>query len=117
MIEDFTAEPIICPATRWSVELKACVAKRTKRHDFPDKKLANDSFTHNLNSLVGVAGLQPLLNAEMATDPAFSVNWAIVKDWNPESRYNIQTAAAARGLYKAINDRRHGVLRWLELHW
>ena len=51
--------------------LKACVAKRTRRYDFPDRKLASDSFTHNLNALVGVAGLQTLLSAEMARDPAF----------------------------------------------
>jgi hypothetical protein len=38
--------------------LKAGVAKRTRRHDFPDKKLAMDSFTDNLNSLVGSVGFQ-----------------------------------------------------------
>src|ERR1043166_3765187 len=70
--------------------LKACVARRTRRYDFPDKKLALDSFTHNLNSLVGVAGLQTLLSVEIARDPSFSVNWAIVKDWKPDSRYSIQ---------------------------
>lgn len=97
--------------------LKACLAKQTRKYDFPNKKLANDSYTHNLNSLVGVAGLQVSLNLEMNKDPAFSVNWAIVKDWNTESRYDIQTAAAARGLYKAVSDKGHGVMRWLELHW
>ena len=97
--------------------LKACLAKQTKRHDFPNKKLANDCYTHNLNTVVGVAGLQAALSAEMVRDPAFSVNWAIVKDWNPESRYSIQTAALAKGLYKAATDSRHGVMRWLELHW
>jgi HEPN domain-containing protein len=28
--------------------LKACIAKRTQEHDFPDKKLVNDSHTHDL---------------------------------------------------------------------
>ena len=34
----------------YSVEcaLKACIAKQTQEHDFPDKKLVNESHTHNL---------------------------------------------------------------------
>jgi HEPN domain-containing protein len=28
--------------------LKACIAKRTREHDFADKKLVNDSHTHDL---------------------------------------------------------------------
>ena len=37
--------------------LKACVARQVKRFDFPDKFLANKVFTHNLEKLVGLAGL------------------------------------------------------------
>jgi hypothetical protein len=38
----------------YSVECahKACIAKSTNRHDFPDKKRANESYTHNLTHLV-----------------------------------------------------------------
>jgi hypothetical protein len=44
----------------YSVEcaLKACIAKRTNRHDFPDKKRANESYTHNLTQLVITAKLE-----------------------------------------------------------
>lgn len=59
--------------------LKSCIAKRTKVHDFPDKRIVNDSYTHNLNQLVRVAGLQPALDLEMRRDADFGVNWAIVK--------------------------------------
>lgn len=38
--------------------LKACIAKKTKRYDFPNKRIAIDSYTHDLNQLVRVAGLQ-----------------------------------------------------------
>jgi len=38
--------------------LKACIAKRTQRYDFPDKRTVNESFTHNLEKLVQVIGLQ-----------------------------------------------------------
>jgi len=37
--------------------LKACIAKQTKRYDFPDKKRVRDVFTHNLETLVKVAEL------------------------------------------------------------
>ena len=38
----------------YSVEcaLKACIAKNTKKFDFPDKKSIEQSFTHELTKLV-----------------------------------------------------------------
>lgn len=36
--------------------LKSCVAKQVKRYDFPDKKIANEAFTHDLEKLMKVAG-------------------------------------------------------------
>lgn len=97
--------------------LKACIAKQTKRYDFPNKKIAIDSYTHDLNQLVRVAGLQAALAAEIRRDANFEVNWAIVKDWGEESRYERHDAAAAKGLYLAIAATKHGVLKWLKRHW
>jgi HEPN domain-containing protein len=97
--------------------LKACIAKQTKRYDFPNKRIAIDSYTHDLNQLIRVAGLQPHLETEMRRDADFAVNWAIVKDWSEESRYARHDAAAAKGLCSAIAEPRHGVLRWLKRHW
>lgn len=97
--------------------LKSCIAKKTKVHDFPDKRIVNDSYTHNLNQLVRVAGLQPALDLEMRRDANFAVNWAIVKDWNEDSRYERHDAAVAKGLYLPASDKKHGVLRWLKHHW
>ena len=44
----------------YSVEcaLKACVAKQIRKHDFPDRKLIQDSYTHDLNKLLGLAGVR-----------------------------------------------------------
>ena len=97
--------------------LKACIAKQTKRYDFPNKKIAIDSYTHDLNQLVRVAGLQAALAEEIRRHANFEVNWAIVKDWGEESRYERHDAAAAKGLYLAIADTKHGVLKWLKRHW
>jgi hypothetical protein len=43
----------------YSVEcgLKACVAKQIREHDFPDRQFVLDSYTHDLNRLIGLAGL------------------------------------------------------------
>jgi HEPN domain-containing protein len=66
--------------------LKSYIAKQTKRHDFPNKKIVNESYTHNLIQLVRVAGLQTALDQEMQRDAIFVVNWTIVKDWAEDSR-------------------------------
>lgn len=97
--------------------LKACLAKQTKEHDFPNKKIANDSYTHNLSQLIRVAGLQSVLDEEMDRDSKFAVNWAIVKDWSEESRYEIHSSRAAHALYLAVTDKNHGVHKWLKRHW
>jgi HEPN domain len=97
--------------------LKACIARNTKRHDFPDKKTVNDSYSHNLESLVKVASLAALLQQEAQTDPAFNSNWATVKDWSEESRYRLNSEKEARDLYRAVTDRQHGVMRWIRQHW
>jgi hypothetical protein len=37
--------------------LKACIAKKTKRYDFPDKATVQDSYTHDLIKLIKISGL------------------------------------------------------------
>ena len=105
--------------TGYAVEcgLKACIARKTKRFDFPERKIVIDSYSHDLQQLIKVSGLQGALDLEVRRDPAFEVNWAIVKDWNEGSRYTRHDAQAAASLVNAVTDRRHGVLRWLRRHW
>jgi HEPN domain-containing protein len=98
--------------------LKACIAKRINRHDFPDKKLINDSYTHDLTKLVGIAALKSRLDAAHAADKAFRLNWEVVRDWSEEDRYNPNISRDdARELYSAIIKRRTGVMTWLRSHW
>jgi hypothetical protein len=103
----------------YSVEcaLKACIAKKTRRHDFPDKKTVNDSYSHNLTALVAVAGLNTLWQDEMTSDPEFALNWTTLKDWSEERRYRLSTKKEARDLYRAAVSRQHGVLRWIRQYW
>lgn len=96
--------------------LKACIARRTRRHDFPDKKIVDASYTHNLTDLLRVAGLQPQLATSMQEDRALEVNWTVVKDWNVATRYERRARQQASDLIKAISGQ-HGVLQWVRQHW
>jgi len=97
--------------------LKACIAKQTKQYDFPDRKTVVDSYTHDLTRLVKTAELEGVLEKDMAQDKDLADNWAIIRDWSEESRYQKHSEKEAHDLYYAIADRKNGVLQWIEQHW
>lgn len=97
--------------------LKACIARGTMRHDFPDRKRVDASHTHSLRELVRVANLEAMLYAAEAQDRAFSDNWEVVQQWSEQSRYLRTDSLKARKLVDAISNRRHGVMRWLTQYW
>ena len=97
--------------------LKACIAKKTQRYDFPNKVTANASWSHSPRKLVQAAGLQTALDAENSRDSKFAANWNVVVDWSEQSRYINTDQRKAEEIIRAISDRRHGVLRWLRHHW
>lgn len=97
--------------------LKACIARQTQRHDFPDRRVVNASWTHDLAILVRTAKLDEQLGHELRTNEAFVLNWSIVKDWTEESRYERRSKEEAEQLYAAITDREGGVLRWVRRYW
>jgi HEPN domain-containing protein len=104
----------------YSVEcaLKACIAKQVRQYDFPDRKLANEVFTHDLEKLMKLSGLAPELDRETRTNKILELNWAVVKDWSELSRYEIGISAAqARDLYSACTARKDGVLNWVKQRW
>lgn len=97
--------------------LKACIAKQTKRYDFPDKDAVNASYTHNLSNLVKTAGLWQTLVKEIKSNKNFESNWAVVKDWTESSRYEKLSEKKAKDLYSAVTNRKHGVLQWIKQYW
>lgn len=97
--------------------LKACIAKLVSQHDFPDKKLANDSHPHDLEVLVRVAELEEARKAAFAASGVLHRNWAIVRDWNERSRYERHSLGKAKELYAAITDPQNGVLPWIKGLW
>ena len=99
--------------------LKACIAKQTGLYDFPDKTVAQKSFTHNLSELLDLSGLavQLKLATTQAANPQLGINWQRVKDWNEKARYEQKTEVHARELYEAVTDTANGVLPWIKGHW
>jgi HEPN domain-containing protein len=97
--------------------LKACIARLTQRHDFPDKKTVDASYVHDLAQLVTVAKLKAALDAEKASDPQFALSWTVVKDWTESSRYKRNNKKAAQDLLDAIDEPTHGVLQWISRNW
>jgi hypothetical protein len=103
----------------YSIEcaLKSCIAKRTREHDFPDKKLVNESHTHSLIELLRLSELTPLLERKIQADGSMQNRWTIVRGWSEASRYQGNDVAAAEALLKAIENDSGGILPWIKLHW
>lgn len=98
--------------------LKACISKQVQEYDFPNKKLAEESYSHDLQKLLGVAGLKQELAKKEKEDADFKLNWAVAKDWTEQARYDRHIEESrAKDLYNAIADKRSGVIAWLKTYW
>jgi hypothetical protein len=96
--------------------LKACIAKQTRRHEFPPKvKYVGQLYTHKLEELLRLAGLEKQLENDMKTNAALARNWGVVKDWDEESRYRA-SGLNGRDLHGAVTER-DGVLPWIRQRW
>jgi HEPN domain-containing protein len=96
--------------------LKSAIARKTQRHDFPpDPKFLRDSvYIHDLDKLLAAAELKSVLNA--TSNSILKANWALVKGWKHESRYDLRVVSSAPGFYRAVAGR-NGVMSWLRQHW
>src|SRR5204863_6872678 len=98
--------------------LKACIAKRTRRYDFPDRKFVSDVYTHDLGKLLRLTGLVDEHERECIRNPTFDLNWTMIKDWSEQARYNIGVDwSQAASFRRAVVSRRNGVLPWLQKWW
>lgn len=98
--------------------LKACIARRTRRFDFPDRKPVADSHTHDLKKLIELAELKPQLDAASSADEMLQLNWLVVAKWKVEDRYRLDLSPdEARDLYRAISANKSGMMTWIRRHW
>lgn len=97
--------------------LKACIAKRTREHDFPERE-SKDYYIHDLERLTALAKLKDELDQAARTNPAMKANRTIVKNWSEESRYERKrTFQEAKDLLGAIEDQTGGLLPWVQQRW
>jgi HEPN domain-containing protein len=98
--------------------IKACIAKQVREHDFPDKQLANASYTHKLSDLLGVAGLKQKLQEKEKTDEDFKLNWAVANRWSEDARYeHTIEETTVKDFFEAITNNRSGILIWVKSWW
>lgn len=104
----------------YSVEcaLKACVAKQIQRYEFPDKSFAQRAHTHSLEELFGLSGLRSDFEKDRKINRTLDLNWAVVKDWKSDARYELGTTRQqAQDFYAACTSRTNGVLTWIRARW
>lgn len=104
----------------YSVEcaIKSCIAKQIRRCEFPDKNLANNAWSHDIEKLIKLAGLGVSLDAKMKTNKNLELNWAVVKDWDESSRYDTNISKSqATDLCSACFSRNTGILSWVKKRW
>ena len=97
--------------------LKACIAKGVQRYDFPDKSLAQESYSHDLVKLVRLADLDSELTSSAGARPRLDASWNLTKSWTEKSRYSVQTKNEAEAIIDAIARRNDGVLAWIKRRW
>jgi HEPN domain-containing protein len=97
--------------------IKAAIARKTLRYDFPDLRTVKQSWDHNLSALIKAAGLAAQLDSALAADQSFARNWAVVKDWENEARYRQIALTQATDMYRALTQQRHGVMKWIRANW
>jgi len=100
--------------------LKSCVLARVAAQPgviYEERKFAQDLWTHDIEKLVGLAGLETDRDTDAAANPALSDNWRTVKKWNEQARYLQKTQAEAEILFEAVAHPINGVMRWIRIHW
>jgi len=97
--------------------LKACVARRIKRYDVPDKAFVNDVYTHDLAKLVRLAKIENKFKQEQQKNSDLQINWSIAKNWSEQSRYQKQEKHVAEKMVDAVSHPQNGVLQCLRKFW
>ena len=96
--------------------LKACIAKKTKRHEFPPRRDYVDKvYSHRLETLLELAELKEQLKDDMNGNRVLAGNWLIVTEWNEGKRY-VVSGLKGRDLYEAVSGP-NGVLSWIKQRW
>lgn len=104
----------------WNGGLKSCILKRlsaTPEVIFENRRFSDNCWSHDFAELLKLTGLEPIMNADAAANPALQSNWLAAKDWNEKRRYENIVYYRAKKLYAVIADKPNGVMQWIRGHW
>ncbi len=82
-----------------------------------NNKFSADCWTHDIEKLVKLAGIETARTTDMAANGTLGNHWGIVAKWNEKSRYQMKSQVKAEELYNAIADNANGVMQWIRVHW
>lgn len=77
--------------------LKACIARSTDQYEFPDLRRVQDSWNHNLDHLLGTAGLTEQRARKTDIDKQFEANWRTVETLEGRQPIRASFRAASAG--------------------
>lgn len=97
--------------------IKACIARKISKYEFPDLETVRNSYTHDLKQLLKTASLWVQFDKDIKSSTELQINWSIVKDWSEASRYKRHTKQEAEDIFLAVTDKSEGVLKWIKQYW
>jgi HEPN domain-containing protein len=97
--------------------LKAVIARQIERHVLPEPGFLREVYHHDLERLVGAANLRVELDRVRRADTKFDANWAVVRKWSVESRYEVIDRQRSVTMIKAVGESSAGILPWLQKYW
>ena len=77
----------------------------------------NQVYTHQLDVLLRLSGLQASLRTAEDQSVELKTSWSIVSTWSEASRYEMVDPFRATAMVDAVGDANFGVLQWLRQHW
>jgi hypothetical protein len=99
------------------IGLKACIAAQITAETIPDAVFIKNIFNHHFPTLVGLAGLAPVLKERQDKDANFAANWTLCGEWRPDKRYESIDSTSSQYLLTAIADKTSGVFEWIKTYW
>jgi HEPN domain-containing protein len=116
--------------------LKAAVCRNLDMDDFFEEKKSNDKSkpsggifekmkTHDIGTLLIMAGLYNKLNAFKEANEEFEIKWNYIttKQWNEQCRYDNSSMTKkynkidVESFIDAIDNKKGGFLKWIQHYW
>ncbi|MGO9315536.1 MAG: HEPN domain-containing protein [Syntrophobacteraceae bacterium] len=89
--------------------------------DFPDKGEISQSFkTHNLKTLLGLAGLSTKFENAKVNNPGLLASWSTIEKWSETFRYDpvgTSEEEKTKDFIDAIENPNDGIFTWIKKYW